>query len=236
MRSLFITLEGIEGSGKSTQAARLVERLRAEGHAVRETREPGGTPLADAMRAVLLHPEQAEAVLTERGLTGAAAANGVGAAEEVLPFTEVFLLSAGRVQHVALIRKWLAGGETVVCDRFADATLAYQGYARGLDLATLRTIEVLATGGLTPDLTLLFDLDPAEGQRRKQRAHQAAEAGAELNRLDREAEGFHRRVREGYLRLAAEEPGRWVVLDAARPAEVVADEVWRAVAGRLTPA
>jgi dTMP kinase len=233
MKPLFITLEGIEGSGKSTQAARLVEHLRAAGHLARQTREPGGTPLADAIRAVLLHPEQARAALASTGLAGSAAERPDRESEAVLPYTEVFLLSAARVQHVAVIREWREGGEIVVCDRFADATLAYQGYARGLDLAALRTIEHLATGGLTPDLTVLFDLDPLEGQRRKQRAHLA---GAELNRLDQESDEFHRRVREGYLRLAAADPVRWIVLDAAQPANVVAEQVWQAVAARLTVA
>jgi dTMP kinase len=231
MKPLFITLEGIEGSGKSTQAARLVERVRAEGHLARQTREPGGTPLADAIRAVLLHPEQARAALASMGLAGGTAHGLDRESEAVLPYTEVFLLSAARVQHVAVIRTWLEGGEIVVCDRFADATLAYQGYARGLDLAALRTIERFATGGLTPDLTLLFDLDPLEGQRRKQSAHLA---GAELNRLDQESEEFHRRVREGYLRLAAAEPQRWVVLDAAQPPDALTEQVWQAVAARLT--
>jgi dTMP kinase len=207
--------------------------LRVEGRTTRQTREPGGTPLADAIRAVLLHPEQVRATLAAMLPAGGGSEEGLPIPEEMLPFTEVFLLSAARVQHVALLRRWLEAGETVVCDRFVDATLAYQGYARGLDLPTLRTIEGLATGGLTPDLTLLFDLDPAEGQRRKQRAYAT---GGELDRLDREALPFHMRVRAGYLALAAAEPGRWVVLDANAAPDVLAEQVWQAAAARLSRA
>lgn len=222
---MFITLEGGEGAGKTTQAALLVERLRAAGYPARQTREPGGTPLGTAIRALLLHPEESLRVLADAGL-----AAPDGPAEAVLPITEVLLLSADRAQHVARMHEWLAAGEVVVCDRYADATRVYQGAARGLDSAAIAQAEALATGGLRPDLTLLFDLPAEEGQRRRQGAHAA---GGELNRLDREALAFHERVRQGYLDLAAAEPDRWVVLDATLPTEALAERVWSAVTQRL---
>jgi dTMP kinase len=269
MTSMFITFEGVEGSGKSTQVARLAAHLRAAGRAARATREPGGTPLADAMRVLLLHPDAAQRALAAADLIPGpaapleAAAPALDAApvpvpatelatvepepEPVYPVTELFLLSAARVQHVARIRAWLAAGEVVVCDRFADATLAYQGYGRGLDLATVRDVERLATGGLAPDLTLLLDLPPSEGQRRKQPARArslgqlqlfdtsaASAPGSEWNRLDEEALPFHQRVRDGYLALAAAEPDRWAVLDAALPPDALEAAVWAVVAPRLT--
>lgn len=259
---MFISFEGVEGSGKSTQVARLVARLHAAGLAARPTREPGGTPLADAMRALLLHPDAVQRALTGAGLVPEPAAEAEGATEPepVYPVTELFLLSAARVQHVARIRAWLTAGEVVVCDRFADATLAYQGYGRGLDLATIRDVERLATGGLRPDLTILLDLPAAEGQRRKQpalerslgqlnlfdtgaapeperdrrRKRRTDTRGGEWNRLDQEALPFHERVRDGYLALAAAEPDRWVVLDASLAADALEEVVWTAVAPRLT--
>lgn len=222
---MFITLEGGEGAGKTTQAALLMERLRAAGHPARQTREPGGTPLGTAIRALLLHPEESLRALREAGL-----AVPDRPAEEILPLTEVLLLSADRAQHVARIREWLAAGEWVVCDRYADATRAYQGAARGVDMAVIARAEAMATGGLRPDLTLLFDLPAEQGQRRRQRARAA---GGEWNRLDREVLAFHEQVRQGYLDLAAAEPGRWVVLDATLPVEALAERVWAAVSERL---
>jgi dTMP kinase len=255
---MFITLEGIEGSGKTTQAARLVERLCAEGFAARRTREPGGTPLADAMRALLLHPEPAlHALEAEELVPPRETSEDAAGPETVLPETELFLLSAARVQHVVRIRAWLEAGEHVVCDRFADATLAYQGYGRGLDLDMIRAVGRVATGGLTPDLTLLLDLPAEEGQRRKHPAllrslgqlnlfesgaraekgprHREREQaqGGEWNRLDQEALPFHERVRDGYLALAAAEPERWVVLDAGLLPDALAERIWAAVAPRL---
>lgn len=222
---MFITLEGGEGAGKTTQASRLVERLRAEGYPARQTREPGGTPLGSAIRALLLHPEESLRALTEAGL-----AAPDGPVEEIEPVTEVLLLSADRAQHVARLREWLASGEVVVCDRYADATRAYQGAARGLDTASIAQAEALATGGLRPNLTLLLDRPAEEGQRRR---HGARAAGGEWNRLDREELAFHERVRRGYLELAGTEPERWVVLDATLPVDVLAERVWAAVSARL---
>jgi dTMP kinase len=222
---LFVTFEGIEGSGKSTQVRLLAERLRATGRAVRTTREPGGTPLADAIRAVLLHLEESVHALSAARLLP----DGDGQPEPMLPLTELLLLSSARVQHVARIRQWLAAGEIVLSDRYADATRAYQGAARGLPEETIATLERLATGGLHPDLTFLFDLPVATGLARKRAQH------GEWNRLDAEAEAFHERVRAGYLALAAAGPERWVVLDATQPPEALAGQVWQAVTRLIDP-
>ena len=194
----FITLEGTEGSGKSTQAARLAEALRAEGYAVLLTREPGGTPAAEQLRAVLLK-NNSESLAAE---------------------TESFVILAARRQHVDhVIAPALRQGAIVICDRFVDSTLAYQGYARGLELKTLRAMNRWATGGLTPDLTLLFDLPVATGLRRRQRD------AAGQNRLDRETTRFHQRVRSGFLELARKEPRRIKPVNAARTPEKIADDV-----------
>ncbi|HEY6866368.1 MAG TPA: dTMP kinase [Candidatus Eisenbacteria bacterium] len=208
MRGLFVTVEGGEGSGKSTQLARLAVRLRAGGHDPLVTREPGGTPVAEGIRALLLDPALAPGVLAEALLMEAARAELVG----------------------TLIRPALAAGRIVLCDRYADSTLAYQGAGRGLDVAMLREWNRVATGGLTPDLTLLFDLEPGVGLSRR------ADAGGSPNRLDRESLAFHARVRDQYLDLARAEPGRFVVLDAARTPDEVEAAAWAAVAGRLVPA
>ncbi len=230
---MFVTLEGGEGAGKSTQAARLVERLREEGYAARLTREPGGTPLADGVRALLLHPDETLQALAAVGLCPPQTP------EPMLPVAEVLLLSAARVQHTARIRDWLADGDIVVCDRYADATRAYQGGGRGLDLSVIAAAEALATGGLRPDLTLLFDLPVEVGQERKRAAANAPDASVgrppslEWNRLDAESAAFHDRVRRAYLDLAAQEPDRWVVLDARLPPDVQANEVWTIVSAAL---
>ncbi len=224
MPGYFITLEGADGSGKTTQARLLAERLRATGRTTRLTREPGGTPLGGVMRAALLHPEAALAALAQAGL-----APGDAPAEPMLPLTEALLLSADRAQHVARMRGWLAAGDVVVCDRYADATLAYQGYGRGYDLGALRALQALATDGLAPGLTLLLDLPVDEGLRRKRAGHAD---GEELNRLDLEQRDFRERVRAGYLALAAAEPARWVVLDARAGTEALAAQVWTAVTQR----
>jgi dTMP kinase len=222
---MFLTLEGIEGAGKSTQAARLAERLRASGRAVWLTREPGGTPLAGAIRALLLHPEASRIALANAGW-----APGDEPAEEMLPLTEALLLSAARAQHVPLIRERLAAGDIVVCDRYADATRAYQGSARGFDMQTILTLEDMATGGLSPDLTLLLDMAAEAAQARKA---QATETGGEWNRFDAESLAFHQRVRAGYLALADAEPQRILVLDAAQSPDALADLIWETVLARL---
>ncbi|MCS7282953.1 MAG: dTMP kinase [Anaerolineae bacterium] len=191
---MLITLEGPEGSGKTTQARLLADWLRARGHDVVLAREPGGTPIGDQIRAVLHDP----------------------ANTDMAPWAEVFLYAASRAQLVsAVIRPALKAGKVVLCDRYADSTLAYQGYGRGLDLEALRQVIALATGGLTPDLTLYLDIAPEVGLARRRAG------GGEFNRLDQETLEFHRRVRAGYLDLASQEPQRWVVVDASGSVEEV---------------
>jgi dTMP kinase len=200
MRGRFITFEGGEGTGKSTQIARLAARLRARGIDPLVTREPGGTPLAEAIRSLLLDP-----------------------ARRPEAWTEALLMVAARSElSSTVMRPALAAGEVVLCDRYGDSTLAYQGSGRGLDWDLLATLNRAATSGLTPDLTLLFDLDPEVGVRRREHA------SAEWNRLDREPLEFHRRVRAGYHRLAAAEPRRFTVLDATLPADRLEELVWEA--------
>jgi dTMP kinase len=202
----FVTFEGPDGSGKSTQIQWLAEHLKGLGQSVLLTREPGGTAISEQIRDVL-HD------LRNRAMR---------------PQTEILLYSAARAQLVGeVIRPALAEGAIVLCDRYADSTLAYQGYGHGLDLDTLRRVTSFATGDLRPDLTLLFDLDPAEGLRRRQTA------GVEWNRLDDYDLAFHQRVRAGYHALAQAEPDRWMVLDAAQDRDRLQAEVRRVVVERL---
>ncbi len=202
---VFITLEGPEGAGKTTVAQHVAERLRAAGYPVILTREPGGTPVGDQVRQVLLTHHNAD----------------------MTPEAEILLFSASRAQLVRqVIKPALERSTIVVCDRYADSTLAYQGYGRGLNLNVLRHITDFATGGLRPDLTILLDVEPEVGLARRRRA---SESGAEWNRLDNETLNFFQRVRAGYLALAREEPSRWRIVDASRPLEDVLEEVWRIV-------
>lgn len=195
VRGLFITLEGPEGSGKSTQIRHLASALRKAGYFVVQTREPGGTPVAEAIRNILLLSSSRESIT---------------------PQTEALLILAARSQHVAyLIRPALERGAIVLCDRFSDSTLAYQGFARGLNLGRLQAANDAATGGLRPDLTLLLDLPVSVGLTRRRAA-----AGKQ-NRLDRESERFHQRVRGGFLTLAKKSPGRIKVIDANRPPQII---------------
>jgi dTMP kinase len=205
---VFVTLEGPEGSGKSLQARLLADRLRAAGRQVLETREPGGTPLGEQLRHLLLARADLETVAR----------------------AEALMMCAARAQHVEqVIWPALRRGEIVVCDRFGDSTLAYQGYGRGLDVNNLRTVISFATAGLEPDMTLLLDLPVDAGLARKQ-------AQAAWTRFEAEALAFHERVRAGYLALAAGQPARWVCLDAQRPPEAIADDVWQCVSARLLEA
>lgn len=203
---MFITFEGPEGSGKSTQIRLLAEFLRARGLSVEVVREPGGTPIGDQVRHVL--HDTANTAMS--------------------PEAEVLLYSASRAQLVSQrIRPSLAAGRIVLCDRYADSTMAYQGYGRRLDLGMLAALTEIATGGLKPDLTLLLDLDVSAGlSRRRVR-------GEEMNRLDLEAVAFHERVREGYRLLANADPERWVRIQADRPVDVVATDIREAVLARL---
>jgi dTMP kinase len=199
---MFITFEGPEGSGKTSQIGLLADYLRAKGFTVITTREPGGTPIGDQIRACL-HD----------------VANTAMAAE-----TELLLYAASRAQLVQeVIRPSLGAGHIVLCDRFADSTTAYQGYGRGLDLAQLALLTAIATGGLQPDLTFLLDIDVERGLARR-----AANA-EEMNRLDLETAVFHRRVRAGYHQLAAQEPARWRVVDADRAVTAVQADLRRLV-------
>ena len=204
-RGVFITLEGIEGCGKSTQASRLAKRLREEGYRVVETREPGGTPLAERIREVLLS----------------------SSTEPVTPECEAHLILAGRGQHVAqVISPALQNGAIVICDRFSDSTLAYQGYGRGLDLGALVRLNRFATGGLAPDLTLLLDLPIAVGLARRRREQ-------DQNRLDREARSFYQRVRSGFRELATRSPRRIRMIDAKPDPDRVEAEIAGIVEGFL---
>jgi len=198
-RGPLITFEGGEGSGKTTQARLLAQRLEAAGHPVTLTREPGGTEV------------------------GRLAWEGI-ARGGLDPHTELFLFLAARSDHTArVIAPALEAGRIVVCDRFADSTVVYQGYARGLDPRLLQRLNRLATKGLRPDLILLLDLPVKEGLSRQ------GKAGNDRDAIGRETAAFHARVREGYLALAGAEPRRWVVLDARRPLDELAEEVWRRV-------
>ena len=204
---LFITFEGPEGGGKTTQIRLLAEWLGDQGYAVLTTREPGGTRIGEAIRDVLLSP----------------------AHTEMCAQAEILLFSAARAQIVReVLEPHLARGGVALCDRFADSTLAYQGYGRQLDLPMLRRITAFATGGLTPALTICLDLPVLEGLRRKQGGDQA-----EWNRMERERLDFQDRVREGYLDLAASEQARWLVLDALREVEVIQAEIRQRVAALL---
>jgi dTMP kinase len=218
----FVTLEGLEGSGKSTQIARLEQHLVARGIDVTVTREPGGTPLAERIRALLLEArDRSPSTRSAPPLEGAS---------DPGPWSEAFLMEAARADLVTrVIEPSLESGKVVLCDRYADSTLAYQGGGRGLDAALLAAMNRAATGGRIPDLTLLFDLDPAIGLARR------AGATAAPNRLDLEPEAFHARVRARYRELAAAEPSRFVVLEARTPEDELERAVWDAVEGRLGP-
>lgn len=203
---MFITLEGPEGSGKSTQLRLLADLLRERGYRVVTTREPGGTAIGDQIRDTL--HDTANTAMS--------------------PTTEVLLYSASRAQLVAeVIRPALARGEIVLCDRYADSTMAYQGFGRGLDRDMLAALTGIATGELVPDLTLLLDIDVSCGLARRR------EKGEEMNRLDLEEVAFHERVRAGYHVLAEAELSRWRIIDANRPVDSVLDDVRRAVLERL---
>lgn len=207
MPALFVTFEGPEGCGKTTQVRLLAERLRARGYDVLTTREPGGTRIGDQIRAILLDP----------------------AHTEMVPAAEILLFSAARAQIVhEVILPHLQRGGIVLCDRFADSTLAYQGYGHGLDLDVLRVITTFATAGLTPDVTFYLDIPVAEGLRRK------AQAGrAEWNRMEQRELAYHQRVQDGYRRLIAAEPARWVVIDASKSIEEIHLQVVQEVERRL---
>ncbi len=203
---MFITLEGPEGSGKTSQIPPLAAFLHQEGFDVIVTREPGGTDVGDQIRGVLMNLQNVTMV----------------------PRTEILLFLAARAQHVdVLIRPALEDGKIVLCDRFSDSTLAYQGYGHQTELATLKTLLDFATDGQYPDLTLLLDISVEKGLARK-RANDE-----EWNRLDAYEIAFHKRVRQGYLTMAAEDPGRWVCIDAAQSKAKVQQAMQEAILARL---
>lgn len=203
---MFITFEGSEGCGKTTQMALLAEDLSRLGYPILTTREPGGTPIGEQVRAILSDLDNTA----------------------MHPRTEILLFQASRAQHVEqVIRPHLQKGGIVLCDRYADSTMAYQGYGyRLVDLELLRMIVDFATGGLKPDLTLLLDLEVEIGLRRRA-------LGGEWNRLDAYDLDFYQRVRQGYHAMAQAEPQRWVIVDASQTSEQVQAEIRRVVLERL---
>lgn len=201
VRGVFITLEGPEGSGKSTQAQLLAAALSNRGYQVTVTAEPGGDPVAEEIRKIVLHSKS-----------------------DIVPEAELLLYLAARAQHVRhIILPALERGEIVISDRFADSSFAYQGYARGIDLESLRELNHFATGGLTPDLTILLDVPVEFGLERQN----------DKNRFEAESVEFHNKVRSGFLELAKHEPERWSVVDARGSLEDVANRVQGVVFERI---
>lgn len=206
--SYFISLEGPDGCGKSTQAKRLAEWLKVAGHRVLLTREPGGTAIGDQIRRVLMSLDN----------------------RRMAPRTEFLLFTSSRAQLVhEVIRPQLEAGGLVVSDRFYDSSFAYQGHGHGLELETLQAITSFATDGLTPDLTLLLDIPVNVSLARRKN-------GGNWNRLDDYDLDFHERVRQGYLSLARDEPDRWTVIDADQPADSVEMDIRKVVEARLSQA
>ena len=202
---MFITLEGPEGSGKTSHIPPIVEYLRQKGHVVFPTREPGGTSIGEQIREVIHDLKNVE----------------------MHPRTETLLYQAARAQIVEqVIKPRLRAGEIVISDRYYDSTIAYQGYGHQQDLEQVRALVKYATGGLVPDLTVLLDVDVEEGLRRKKKDN-------EWNRLDAYTTEFHQRVRAGYLEMAKAEPNRWVVIDAGRKWDEVQEELRIVILGRL---
>ncbi len=211
LRGRFITFEGGEGTGKSTQAAILADRLRAFGIGVRTTREPGGSPGAEIIRHVLL--------------SGAAKPLGVHA--------EAILFAAAREDHVRhTIEPALKKGLWVICDRFADSTRVYQGALGNVDGRVIKRLERIAVGSLKPDLTIVLDLPVEAGLARAAQRN----AAARRDRFEEEAIDFHRKLREAYRDIAEQEPDRCVVIDAGKDIGIVADAIWAVVNARLRPA
>lgn len=208
----FITFEGIEGCGKSTQVRLLSERLLEEGRQVLLTREPGGCPIADKVRSILLDAENSA----------------------MAPLAELLLYAAARAQHVEeVVRPAMEAGKVVLCDRFTDATLAYQGYGRGLQLERIVELNRMATGGLAPDLTVLFDCPVETGLSRAISRINASD-GAREERFELESLQFHQRVRDGYLQLAQMEPERFLIVESGRGIEEIAVETAEKVFSRLS--
>ena len=210
--AFFITFEGIEGCGKTTQIRRLAAHLEAKGYPLVLTREPGGCPIADQIRSILLD-----------------AANSA-----MQPMTELFLYAAARAQHMAeVIAPALAAGQIVLCDRFTDATLAYQGYGRELDRSVITELNRMATGGLRPDLTVLIDC-PVEVGLGRATARISGLEGDKEERFERESLQFHERVRAGYRQLASQERERFIIIDGAQGVADTEEAIRAAILARLT--
>ncbi len=211
MRGLFITFEGIEGGGKTTQVSRLAEALRRRGHDVLETREPGGTPVGQTLRQLLLHPPSGPA------------------SDTLAPPAELLLMLADRAQHIeAVIRPGLEAGRIVLCDRYADSTTAYQGYGRGCELAEIARLNAFVCAACQPDLTFMLDLPVEVGLHRAQ----ARRAAAAVDPFEAASVRFHERVRKGFLAVARAEPERVCLIDATQPIEAVQAAVLTAVRKR----
>lgn len=209
-RGVFITFEGNEGSGKSTQMRLLVERLRAEGHDVLESQEPGGSPIGLKVRGILLDP----------------------ANSELSPTAELLLMFAARAQNVdQWILPALSAGRIVVSDRFTDSSLAYQGAGRGLGSEIVLETDRIACRGLVPDLTICVDIDVEEGLHRAHSRNR--DTGATDTRLDEEAVEFYKKARAAYHRIAEEEPERFKLVDGSPSIDAVADAIWAIVSARL---
>lgn len=210
MTGLFITFEGGEGCGKSTQIAALKARLEAKGKTVVQTREPGGTPLGESVRNLLQYDD---------------------AGQGMSPEAELLLFAASRAQHVReLVAPAIAEGQIVLCDRFLDSTTVYQGVARAIDSKKVDTINQFAIGDTNPDLTILIDLPPEIGLAR---VH--ARSDGQLDRMEKEAIGFFQAVRQGYLDLAKSEPKRFLVLDGSQSVEELETQIWQKVEATLLP-
>lgn len=206
--NLFITFEGIEGSGKTTQITNTLKFLQGKGHDCVLTREPGGTRIGEKIRSILLDPES----------------------KTMDPMAELLLYTADRVQHAKeVLKRSLAAGKTVVCDRYFDATLVYQGVARGLDTELIYKLHHLMLDGLMPDITILLDLSPEEGLARAwEQINNGTRTGLET-RFEEETIAFHRKVRTGYLTLAQKEPSRFRVIDAAQDENHVKNKIFEAI-------
>ncbi len=208
-KGLFITFEGGEGAGKTTQIKRLAETLEGRGYKVLLTREPGGTPEAEKLRALFIDQ------------------NG----QDWPPEAQLLLMTAARTLHVEkLLRPALAGGTIVLCDRFTDSTLAYQGYAGGMSLDKIQTVQHAAIGDFAPDLTIILDIDPAQGLNR---AGRRAGTG---DTFEGKALSFHQKIREGFLDIGHKNPGRCAIIDASQDAETIADTIEARVRDKIESA
>ncbi|MCB1682360.1 MAG: dTMP kinase [Rhodospirillales bacterium] len=213
-RPLFITLEGGEGSGKTTQINKLAERLTRENYKVITTREPGGTPEGEKIRSLFVK----------------------GGTEKWSPLAEVLLVLAARAMHVErVVNPALDAGKVVVCDRFSDSTVAYQGYGRGVPLEKIERITQDVLGDLTPDVTFILDIEPEVGLKRstKRMARERNPDSQAEDRFEKMEFSFHQKVRNGFLEIAKREPDRCIIIDAAGGTEKMADDIWSALSKRL---